>query len=395
MKLAVVTPRYGAEVTGGAELAARLLSSRLAATSSWEVEALTTCARDATTWANEYAPGTEQLDGVAVHRFPTSRTRRAGFDRMTRRIVYRRRQVTLDDQVRWMEDQGPLSPALIAAIRESDADVVAFHPYLYHPTVVGLPYVAGRAVLHPAAHDEAPLRLPIVRDVFLAAAALGFWSEPERRLVQRRFPIAARRQAVIGLGVEPAAGDPDAARQTVGLGDRPFLLCLGRVDDGKGARVLSSCFTAYKQRRPGPLALVFAGPVVDAPVAHPDVILAGTVDEATKWGLLRAAEVLVSPSAYESLSIVLLEGWSVGAPALVNALCDVTAEHVGRSGGGLTFGGYSEFEVALDHLLGSADLRAEMGERGAAYVAQHYRWTDLVERYAAFLETVSTRGVRR
>ena len=49
MKLAFVTPRYGADVIGGAELGARLLAERLAALDGWSVEILTTCARDAWT----------------------------------------------------------------------------------------------------------------------------------------------------------------------------------------------------------------------------------------------------------------------------------------------------------------------------------------------------------
>ncbi len=38
-----------------------------------------------------------------------------------------------------------------------------------------------------------------------------------------------------------------------GLADRrPYLLCLGRVDDGKGARALGRFFAAFKRRRPRP-----------------------------------------------------------------------------------------------------------------------------------------------
>ena len=42
----------------------------------------------------------------------------------------------------------------------------------------------------------------------------------------------------------------------------------------------------------------------------------GPVDEATKWSLLRHAEALVSPSPYESFSLVLMEAWQAGTPVL-------------------------------------------------------------------------------
>jgi glycosyltransferase involved in cell wall biosynthesis len=394
MKLAVVTPRYGAEVTGGAETAARLLATRLAARPGFTVEALTTCALDATTWADHYPSGHTVLDGVGVHRFPVARRRSADFDEQTDLVIRRGRRATDDQQREWIDKQGPLSPRLIDAIAHSDADIVAFHPFLYHPTVAGLPRVANRSVLHPAAHDEAILRVPLYRSVFGAAAGLAYWTEPERLLVEQRFAVASKPIVVVGLGVDAREGDAAAARRDLGLDDRPYLLCLGRVDDGKGTRLLAECFARYKDRRGGPLRLVFAGTVVNAPPAHRDIVTVGPVDEATKWGLLRGAFALVTPSAFESFSIVLLEAWSVGTPALVNSRCAVTLDHARRSGGGVAFGNYAELEVELDRLTESAPLRAALGRAGQAYVDAHYHWDDVLDRYSAFVQGVGARAGR-
>src|SRR5207253_8957229 len=136
--------------------------------------------------------------------------------------------------------------------------------------------------------------------------------------------VAATPSAVVGLGVEAGVGE------AVDLDGRPYVLCLGRVDDGKGARLLAECFIRYHERRDGDLRLVFAGPVVHPPPEHPDIVVLGPVDESTKWGLLRGALALVSPSAFESFSIVVLEAWSVGTPVLVNARCPVTVDHARR-----------------------------------------------------------------
>ncbi len=193
--------------------------------------------------------------------------------------------------------------------------------------------------------------------------------------MQRRFPATrARLSEVIGLGVDCGVGDAAAAREALGVGERPFVLCLGRVDAGKGTTLLADWFAAYKQRRPGPLALVFAGPVHQPPPAHPDIVVVGTVTEEVKWGALAAAEVLVNPSPQESLSLVLLEGWRVGRPALVNGACAVTRDHCRRSGGGVAFGGYATFETALDRLIGDPALRAALGQAGRAYVERRYTW---------------------
>ena len=395
MKLAVVTPRYGVEVAAGAETAARLLATQLATRPDFSVIALTTCALDAGTWVDHYPRGTTEIDGVTVHRFPVEGHRSADFDAHTDLVIRRGRRVTDAEQRAWIDEQGPVAPALIDAIAHCDADVVAFHPFLYHPTVAGLPRVAARAVLHPAAHDEPVLGLPIYRPVFGAAAGLAYWSEPERHLVEHRFAVASKPAVVVGLGVDSSDGNVAEALAAVGLDDRPYLLCLGRVDDGKGARLLAECFARYKDRRPGPLRLIFAGTVMNAPPEHPDIVTVGGVDEPTKGGLLRGALALVSPSAFESFSIVLMEAWTVGTPALVNSRCAVTLDHVRRSGGGLAFGNYAELEVELDRLGASPALRSSLGRAGQAFVDGHYRWADVIDRYAHFVHAVGARAADR
>ena len=268
-------------------------------------------------------------------------------------------------------------------------------PYLFHPTVHGLPSVASRAVLVPAAHDEAPIRLAMYRRVFTDASGLVFHTEAEQRFVQDLFPVGHHPQTVIGLGCDPGPGDPMAARARVGLDDRPYVVCLGRVDDGKGTGYLARFFAAYKEQRPGPLALVLAGPVHDAPAPHPDIVVAGRVDEQTKWGLLRGAITLIAPSAHESFSIVLLEAWSAGIPVFVNGRCAPTREQCARSGGGLWYTRFATFAAMLDRLVESPTLRASLAAKGRDYVLERYQWPHVADRYAAFLESISRRSIRR
>jgi len=389
MKLAFVTPRYGLEVIGGAELGARLLSEQLVARLGWQVEVFTTRAVDAGTWADELPPGRAEINGVSVHRFASVSGRHPDFDKLSDRVLHNPRP-TRAEQLEWVDWQGPFCPAVVDAAAASEADLVAFYPYLFYPTVAGVPRLGARAVLHPAAHDELPIRLPIFREVFEGSRGIWFQTEGERRLVERLFPpTVTSHQTVLGLGVETGAGEASAARAAVGgaLADgRPYLLCLGRVDRGKGSDVLARYFAVYKERRPGQLALVFAGPVVHEPPAHPDIVMAGAVDDATKWGLLRGAELLVSPSAWESFSLVLIESWSVGVAALVNGRCEATRGQCEASGGGLWFDGYPVFEAALDRILGDPALASTLGQAGSAYVEDRYRWPRIVEGYAQFCD---------
>jgi glycosyltransferase involved in cell wall biosynthesis len=391
VKVAAVVPRYGAEVIGGCESAVRELSEWLVRCTDVEVEILTTTAADSTTWDEEYPAGTTQEAGVAVHRFPVTSGRARDCDARSAPLMARARSLTPTEQQAWLELQGPVSPALVDAVAATDADLLSIHPYLFWPDVAAHAAARVPVVFHPYAHDEAPLRLSVYAPLFEASAGLVFQVDAERRLCERRFAIAARRALTLGLGVEAGTGSAADASAAVGLGDRPYLLCLGRVDDGKGARLLFDWFTAYKERRPGPLALVYAGQVVHELPSHSDIVVVGIVDEPVKWGLLRGTVALVSPSANESFSLVLLEAWVAGVPAMVNGRCAVTREHCERSGGGLWFDGYAQFEAMLDR-LGDADLRAALAERGAAYVDRSYRWPTLVSRYEAFLETCASVG---
>jgi len=399
MKVAYVVPRYGLEVVGGAESAARNLAERLVAAKGWQVEVLTTCALDALTWAPHYEPGTVDINGVTVHRFASEAGRDEGFHPYSGSLLADLPAVTTEQAEHWIDLQGPVSSALIDAIAASPAHLAVFYPYLYHPPVRGLPLVADRAVFHPALHDEPPARLPVFPPVFESAAALVFQTYGERALAHRLYRVGAIPQIVLGLGVDeaPAAGPGQQAavasiRQRLGLGDRPYLVSLARyLDHHKGTAELWEHFREYKRRRPGPLALVLAGQIVDEPAPHPDIISAGPVSEEDKWSLLQGSTALVSASPFEAFSLIVIEGWTAGSAVMVNGRCEATTEHADRSGGGLAYVDYPSFEAALDRLQAEPGLRHELVERGRAYVQANFRWDGLIQRYASFLESVRDR----
>jgi glycosyltransferase involved in cell wall biosynthesis len=399
MRVAFVVPRYGPDIIGGAETAARLLAEHLVAVKGWDVDVLTTCAEDFVTWDDVYEPGVEHLHGVRVERHRSASGRQSSFHPLSAALLADPTAATLADAERWLDLQGPVAPDLARAAADWDGDVMVFYPYLYWPTVRVIDRVTVPTVLHPAAHDEPALHLPVFPAVFAAADALVFQTGAERHLVEGTFPVASHHQLLLGLGVDdpdgndPSADDPGAGPSPVP--EAPFLVCLGRVEAHKGTDALAACFARYKERHPGPLRLVLAGPVVGAPPAHPDIDVPGTVSERDKWALLTGAAALVSPSPWEAFSLVVAESWSARTPVLVNAGCAATVEHCRRSGGGVTFDGYGEFEVAVDRLVADDGFGARLGARGRAYVDAHFRWPLVIDRYATFLEAVVARAQAR
>jgi glycosyltransferase involved in cell wall biosynthesis len=395
VKVLFVVQRYGREVAGGAELHCREFAERLAGRGH-DVHALTSCATSYMDWANVFEPGESVLDGVRVHRLPVSEPRDwRFFGALERRTVWGAKPQPLYLQREWMRRQGPLLPDLAPWLwqRAGEFDVAVFFTYLYFTTWAGLPAAAAHVptVLHPTAHDEPPLRLSLFDPIFRYPSAFAFSLEEESVLVHRRSPTQ-RLERVIGIGTDlDVTGDPAALRQALPrLGDRPYILFVGRVDPAKGTSELLDFFAAYKRRNPGPLALVLLGEQLQDLPDHADVFATGFVAEDVKRGAIEGALAFVQPSYFESFAMVLSEAWAQRKPALVNGRCAVLEAQARRSGGGLPYRGFAEFEAALQHLETHPADAARLGAAGRAYVERRYTWDHVMDRYEDFLALVAS-----
>ena len=388
-------------MAGGAESHCRQFASRLAARGH-RVDVLTTCAVNYVDWANHYPPGTDDLDGVTVHRLPVQRVRDDRlFPPLNTRATGAEGRVPLHLEHQWMRAQGPYVPQLVPWLsgRAPDYDVVVFFTFLYYTTWAGLPVAAALAptVLHPTAHDEPALHLDIFRILFRHPAALACSTEEEEELLRRQFGVR-QPSAVIGVGVDLQHADDGGRmfRAAYGLGERPYLVFVGRVDPHKGSVELLEFFAAYKERAPGPLALAVIGDPVRPLEDHPDVVCTGFVSEAVKESALSGALALVQPSYFESFSMVLTETWAHAKPVLVQGHCDVLVGQCRRSGGGIPYQGYAEFGAAVDLLQEDSGLRQRLGQAGRRYVEEQYAWDAVLDRYEELLESVRRpAGARR
>src|SRR5262245_65117522 len=113
MKIAIVVQRYGADINGGAELHARYIAERLARYA--DVRVLTTCARDYLTWRDEFVPGLDHVNGIAVERFRVSCERNEAEFGLRSDHVFSRRH-SLQDELDWLTSEGPTSPELLARL---------------------------------------------------------------------------------------------------------------------------------------------------------------------------------------------------------------------------------------------------------------------------------------
>lgn len=387
MRIAFVVQRYGPEVNGGAELLCRWVAERLAR--HHETQVLTTCAQDYIRWENVYRPGEEEINGVRVRRFPVDRPRNwRRFQRLNHRVLTRPH--ALPDEIEWMRQQGPTTTRLLEAVeQERDGiDAFVFVTYLYFTTYFGLQIVPQRALLVPTAHDEPTLYLPLFRSVFHLPRHIVYNTDAEKDLVQRVFGNDRVPCSVVGTGVNvPPDVQGGRFRHRTGI-EGDFLLYAGRIDESKNVGELFETFARFKETHPSHLKLVLMGRGISPIPQRDDVVALGFVPELDKFDAMQAAAAVVVPSRYESLSMAVLEAWTVETPVLVNATCQVLREQCARGNGGLAYAGYEEFALGLQTLLGSPRLRERLGRQGRAYVDEHYSWETVERKYLDAIEQV-------
>lgn len=381
-RIAFVVQRCGVEVNGGAEQLCLKIAQRMAA--YWECEILTTRALDYVTWADHYPAGPETVDGVLICRFPVATPRdNAHFNQLSERLHPRRATAPLAEQEAWMRAQGPWTPELFAYLEQhrDSYDAFIFFGYLYATTYFGLPLVRDKALLAPLAHDEWPIYLSMWNQLFNLPRGFIFNTPEERDFVQRRFPELKVDGPVIGVAVDAPSGYAgDRFRQRYQI-DQPFLLYIGRIESSKGCDELFEYFIRFRQRERQPRKLVLLGrAVMDIP-QHPDIIPLGFVDEQTKWDALAACELLIMPSPYESLSMVLLEAWTAGKPVLVNGRCEVLVGQCRRANGGLWYENLGEFNRSLAVLLGEPQVAGTLAHQGRVFVEKYYVWSAIQQAY--------------
>jgi glycosyltransferase involved in cell wall biosynthesis len=388
VRIAFIIQRYGIEILGGSEYHCRLIAERMAG--QHDVDVLTTCARDYITWDNEYPQGIERINGVSVHRFANARTRDIdAFNRYSDWIFHNPH--THDDELSWLEQQGPWCPALLdhLAACSRSYDAVIFFTYLYAPTVLGLPIAAERSILAPTAHNEPAIHLDIYKELFRHPKAIAFNTEVEKAFLKATFDIHAIAEETIGCGVDLLPGGASELTGQNGLPEGPFLLYGGRIDPGKGCDQLLDFFDTYKKQG-GAATLVLMGaklmPLPDAPWIR----YAGLLSEGDRLRALKAARIIVVPSPFESLSLLALEGMAVGNPVLCNAHADVLIDHCRRSNAGLFYSSREEFVECVDLLLADRCLREQMGRNGQAYVTANYSWDVIMARYDRLIAALPT-----
>jgi glycosyltransferase involved in cell wall biosynthesis len=382
-RVALVAPRYGSGVVGGAEMLCRLLAENLVSNGA-DVEVLTTCAVDHFTWADHHPEGLTVENGVPVRRF------RVNPDRDGERFLALHTQIDMRiptgrvEQLEWMA-HSVWSPGLQEAAEDATRyDWLVCLPYLFGTTFWCAANRPERTALIPCVHDEPHAWQPVVREMLARAGGCMLNSDGEGELLARLAPAARSRLVSVGYDETPP---PSGAQVEAFCRDRGivpgYLLYAGRREVAKGLPALFEAYTAFLASRPDAphLALMGTGDLPPPPEIAGHVIELGFVPDADRDAAYAGASVLVNPSRLESLGMVVLEAWLAGTPAVVNGASPVLREHCRASGGGLWYSDPHELVEALGTLTDDPALRRRMAAAGADYTRSTFSWPAVRERF--------------
>ncbi|OEO25423.1 hypothetical protein AX279_13060 [Pseudomonas sp. J237] len=173
-------------------------------------------------------------------------------------------------------------------------------------------------------------------------------------------------------------------RDAYQLGDKPFILFVGRLNPIKGPDLLLSAYLQLGEKVRN-YNLVFAGPdgglqqdlletIRDHQVQN-NVFFVGYLDGDRKSDLFHAADFLVIPSRQEAMSIVALEAGACSTPILLTEECGFN--EIESVGGGLVVSAtVNDIATGLSDMI-ERNNHSVMGQYLFDYVKENFTWDDV------------------
>lgn len=229
------------------------------------------------------------------------------------------------------------------------------------------------------------------------ASAFHATSEGEARDIRSRN--LSQPIALIPNGVEGPSRLPE--RSYPGSGART-LLFLSRIHPIKG---LKDLVKAWARIRPAGWNVVVAGPdenehgaeiksLIASLGLESEFSFAGSVDDETKWKLLRAADLFVLPSYSESFGLAIAEALAAELPVITTRATPWRELESHQCGYWIENGVDALADcLALATKKSRNELEA-MGKRGRALVLEKYSWDAAAQKMVSVFDWLIGRGDR-
>jgi len=384
MKILFIVQRCGKEVFGGAE--ALTLQVGIELSKIFDVEILTTCAKDAVTWKDYYSEGTEKIENLLIRRFSVDHERDPNFVPLSQYLE--KNNDDLEKGKMFIDASGPTCSKLIDYLtkKQDEYDLLIFVCYPYWHTYYGLDINPEKSILLSTAHDEPWIHFKIYEKVFQQPSGFLFLTNAEKEFVQKKFGQKNKPFQIVGHGLDTNIASKKYKFPKLKIPES-YILYIGRINEGKGCQMLSDYFNKYQQTNHTELKLVMIGNQ-EQKITNNNAILFENLTDDEKFFVLQNCKIFIMPSQNESLNIACLEAWLFKKPVLVNAKSPVLKEHCQNSQGGLYFETYEEFVECLDFLLENSQISNQLAKNGEKYVRENYNWEDTRAKYQSFFNSL-------
>ncbi|MEV0916597.1 glycosyltransferase family 4 protein [Streptomyces sp. NPDC049967] len=259
---------------------------------------------------------------------------------------------------------------------------------------------------HEAGWAQLPASRQLLRRIGEGTDTITYLGEYTRsRIAAALTPAAAERMVQLPPGVDEKTFHPDSGgdlvRARLGLTDRPVVVCVSRLVPRKGQDTLILAMPAILADVPDAVLLIVGGgPYADElkklaaeTGVRDSVRFTGPVPWAELPAHYGAGDVFAMPCRtrrggldVEGLGIVYLEASATGLPVVAGdsgGAPDAVLD--GETGWVVRGGSAEESAERIVALLGDAELRRRMGERGRAWVEEKWRWDLLAQKLRALL----------
>ncbi|MEV6960494.1 glycosyltransferase family 4 protein [Streptomyces sp. NPDC051207] len=259
---------------------------------------------------------------------------------------------------------------------------------------------------HEAGWAQLPAARQLLRRIGEGTDTLTYLGEYTRaRIAGALTPVAAARMRQLPPGVDEKTFHPgsggEEVRARLGLTDRPVVVCVSRLVPRKGQDTLILAMPRILAAEPDAVLLIVGGGPYEKDLrrlAHEtgvadSVRFTGSVPWSELPAHYGAGDVFAMPCRtrrggldVEGLGIVYLEASATGLPVVAGdsgGAPDAVLD--GETGWVVRGGSADQAAERIVTLLGDAELRRRMGERGRAWIEEKWRWDQLAENLTALL----------
>ncbi|MFF4485650.1 glycosyltransferase family 4 protein [Streptomyces sp. NPDC001544] len=259
---------------------------------------------------------------------------------------------------------------------------------------------------HEAGWAQLPAARQLLRRIGESTDTLTYLGEYTRsRIAAALSPGAAGRMVQLPPGVDekifhPGSGGAEV-RARLGLTERPVVVCVSRLVPRKGQDTLIRAMPRILAAEPDAVLLIVGGGpyekdlrrLADETGVAASVRFTGAVPWSELPAHYGAGDVFAMPCRtrrggldVEGLGIVYLEASATGLPVVAGdsgGAPDAVLD--GETGWVVRGGSPADAAERIVALLGDAELRRRMGERGRSWVEEKWRWDLLAEKLKAVL----------